>query len=196
MKHWSWLLPAPLSSDFPLTQSANGCRMWLLDRQSNSTAHKKKVVVSKSLRSLPGHCKIPCSVKPPQLISEVPPGALGTTLWKKKMPPSPVSVTAGPALLPPQVAMSSQGPDVSADRANGTEILIQDQCPHTGKPAGTWGHCCGFSSSHPLLLPLFNSRDSCGAKSCRMEVQSAWLVAFHSFLDFCLWLLFISSVKR
>lgn len=46
------------------------------------------------------------------------------------MPPSPVSVTAGSALLPPQVAMSSQGLDVSGDRLI-PELRAQKLSPRT-----------------------------------------------------------------
>lgn len=189
MKHWSWLLPAPLSTEFPLIQSANGCRMWLkLETVKVEKKKPRKVLVF--LRSLPSHSKILCSIKPPQPADfRGVPRSTGQSPVEKEdasissVSNSWISSSASPGsreLTGPGCKWRQTDP-----RAKGTETLTQDQCHHTAKPEGTWGHCCGFSSSHPLLLPLIYFRDSCRAKKMQdgSAVGLACVLLFPGFLS-------------
>lgn len=95
--------------------------------------------------------------------------------------------------------MSSQGPDVSADRLT-PELRAQKL---SFRSSVTTLHSLKGHGDTAVVSPAlthsfslyFISGIPVEQNSCRMGVQSAWLAVFYSSLDFCLWPLFISPLK-
>lgn len=157
-------------------------------RQSNSTTHKK-VAVSKSLRSLPGHCKILCSVKPSQP-ADFRGAARHSPVLKEDASISSVSnswtsSSASPGsheLTRPRCECRQTDP-----WANGTETLIQDQ-GHGDTAVVSPALTHSFSL---YLIPGIPVEPKAAGWKCS---QLGLLCSTLSWI--CLWLLFISSLKR